>query len=68
MIELKISGMSCQHCARAVSEALKDVPGVARIETLEIESGLALIEGSVDSGALVAAVRAAGYEAKLVSE
>jgi len=67
MIELKISGMSCEHCARAVKEALEGVAGVTRVETLELESGLALVEGQVDPGALVTAVKATGYVAELVS-
>jgi copper chaperone len=68
MIELKITGMNCQHCVGAVKEALEGVAGVARIETLELESGLALVEGQVDPQALVAAVQAAGYGADLVPE
>jgi len=68
MIELKITDMSCEHCARAVTEALGCVAGVTRVKTLDLESGLALVEGEVDPGTLVAAVEAAGYGAELVSE
>jgi copper chaperone len=68
MIELTITGMSCEHCVRAVKEALEGVVGVTGIKTLDLESGLALVEGQVNPGALVVAVKAVGYGAELVSE
>jgi copper chaperone CopZ len=64
MIELEIRGMTCPHCVRAVSEALANVPGVTRVVAVELETGRALIEGMADPGALIAAVRTAGYEAE----
>lgn len=67
MIELEITGMSCEHCARAVKEALEAVNGVTRVETVELESGRARVEGQVDAGVLVAAVTAVGYAAEPVS-
>lgn len=68
MIELKVTGMSCEHCVRAVKEALEGVAGVTGIKTLDLESGLALVEGQVDPGALAAAVKVVGYGAELVSD
>lgn len=67
MIELKVTGMNCQHCVQAVKDALEGVAGVARAERLELDSGRALVEGEVDPQALVAAVEAAGYSATIVS-
>jgi copper chaperone len=67
MIELKVSGMNCQHCVRAVRDALDAVDGVVRVETVDQESGRALVDGQVDPQALVAAVKAAGYGADLVA-
>ena len=61
-IELKISGMSCQHCVRAVEEALRAVAGVGAV-AVDLTSGTARVDGEVDREALVAAVTAAGYEA-----
>jgi copper chaperone CopZ len=44
--ELKITGMSCQHCVRAVTEALTGVQGLG-VETVEI--GRAAISLTSDS-------------------
>jgi copper chaperone len=66
MIELKITGMNCAHCVRAVQDVLTAVPGVARVESVELESGRALVEGEADAAALVAAVKEAGYKAETV--
>ncbi len=67
MVELKITGMSCQHCVQAVKDALEGVDGADRAETVKLESGRALVEGRADPAVLVTAVKAAGYEAELIS-
>ncbi|MGF6854820.1 heavy metal translocating P-type ATPase [Paraburkholderia sp. CI3] len=67
-IELEIGGMSCAACALRVEKALAKVPGVARASVnLATETATAHPQGtaSADSGALIAAVRKAGYEATL---
>jgi copper chaperone len=58
--QLEVQGMSCQHCVRAVREALTAVAGVARVE---VEVGRASVEVSADTRreALTEAVVAAGY-------
>lgn len=66
MIELKVKGMSCQHCVKAVSEALASVPGVSRVVSVELDSGRALVEGDAEPEALASAVAEAGYEAEVV--
>ncbi len=63
MIELKIGGMNCQHCVKTATEALAAVPGVTRVLSLDLDSGLARIEGQADGADLIAAVQAAGYQA-----
>jgi copper chaperone len=30
-IVLKVDGMSCEHCAMAITKALKDLPGVSSV-------------------------------------
>jgi copper chaperone len=67
MIELKVTGMNCERCVRAVKRALAGVAGVDNADRVDLKSGRALVEGEVDPRALVAAVRAAGYDAELVS-
>ena len=63
MTTLKITGMTCQHCVRAATQALESVPGVTRAD-VDLASGLAQVAGDADPAALVAAVQAAGYAAE----
>jgi len=65
MIELKVEGMSCMHCVKAVTEALAAVPGVTGAPEVSLDRGAAKVEGSPDPEALVAAVKAAGYGAQV---
>lgn len=57
----KISGMSCQHCVRAVFTALNAVPGIHRanvgIGGVEVEH-----DGSVTLEQLKQAIGVAGYD------
>lgn len=57
---LKISGMTCAHCTRAVFTALSGVPGIARAD---VKIGTAEVEhdGTVTLDALRQAVETAGY-------
>ncbi len=62
---LKVSGMTCEHCVRAVEGALRNQPGV-RNATVHLENGAAEVEfeeSSVAPEQLIAAVREEGYEA-----
>jgi len=63
-LELRITGMTCEPCARTVEGALKAVPGVKKVE-VSYPRGVAQVEGETPPGALVAAVSAAGYGAEL---
>ena len=65
MTELKITGMNCEHCVRAVRDALAAVSGVAEVASVELESGRALVDGQADPAALIAAVKDAGYGAEV---
>ena len=64
MIQLQVTGMSCQHCVKAVSDALAAVAGVSAVESVDLESGVAVIQGSPSIDDLIAAVKQAGYEAR----
>jgi P-type Cu+ transporter len=66
LIKLPIEGMTCASCVARVERALKAVPGVGSAEVnlaTEIAT-VALAEGAAPES-LVAAVRDAGYEARL---
>jgi copper ion binding protein len=43
-IILKIGGMSCQHCVKAVENALRQLPGVQSVQ-VELENQRAVIDG-----------------------
>ena len=66
MIKLKVTGMTCQHCENAVSEALSAVSGVDAVVTVSHERDEAVVEGSPDMRSLIAAVKEEGYEAEAV--
>ncbi|QVL50581.1 MAG: heavy-metal-associated domain-containing protein [Thiocapsa sp.] len=62
---LRITGMSCGHCVRAVTAALESVAGVESV-AVDLESGRAGVEGRADVDALIAVVVAEGYGAEQV--
>ena len=68
MIDLKIKGMSCQHCVKAVRETLAAVSGVTEVAKVDLESGRASVDGQVEPSALIAAVKEAGYEAEIIKQ
>ena len=58
-----VEGMSCGHCARAVSEHVAALPGVTAVD-VELEGGRLTVRGDdrVEDEAVAAAVLEAGYE------
>jgi hypothetical protein len=67
-LDLAIDGMTCGHCAEAVSRALSRCPHVAAVQ-VDLARGRAVVTGEglrVDE--LVAAVQSAGYQAQPVIE
>ena len=59
MTELKIEGMSCQHCLRAVQEA---VDSVDEARPVVVELGRVRLEGDADAAERVrAAIEEEGY-------
>ncbi len=61
-IELAVTGMVCDGCAATVTRVLKQVPGVVDAR-VDLASGHASVRTSSPVQALLAAVRAAGFEA-----
>ncbi len=63
-VTLEITGMSCGHCVRAVSDALTKLPGVT-VDNVEIGSARVELDPEVASTDVVAdAIRLAGYEVR----
>ncbi len=62
-LELKVEGMSCQHCVAAVTNAVGSVPGVEDV-TVDLATGLVKVRGhagAVQREEMIEAIRAAGY-------
>ncbi|MBI2311426.1 MAG: mercury(II) reductase [Betaproteobacteria bacterium] len=64
---LRITGMTCDHCARGVEKALSSVAGVVKAK-VSYDEGTAHVEtgGDVPGPVLIHAVKAKGYGAELV--
>lgn len=63
--ELRVSGMSCGHCAATVEDALNALGGTWATVDLRAGRARVLSKAELDSAALLASVREAGYEAHL---
>ena len=67
-IKLKIGGMGCANCERAVEKALMGLKGVKSVKA-DAQSGTAEVEAEVlDRPLLYKAVEEAGYELKTIIE
>lgn len=62
--QLKVSGMTCDHCVRHVSEAISKIAGVKNVN-VKLAEGVAVIESDdfFDLQAVKESVIAAGYTA-----
>ncbi|MEN0083356.1 MAG: heavy-metal-associated domain-containing protein [Leifsonia sp.] len=64
-IEYQVTGMTCEHCERAVTEEVTRVAGVREVTVSSTDGLLAVsAEGPVDDAAVLAAVDEAGYSAE----
>ena len=67
-IELAVQGMTCNHCVTTVSEAVRSVDGVERVD-VSLERGRILVSGSVASDdAIKRAIRDAGFVARKLDQ
>jgi copper chaperone len=57
---VRVEGMTCQHCVRAVFTALAAVPGIARVD-VSIGSAQVEHDGTVTVEQLRDAIAVAGY-------
>jgi copper chaperone CopZ len=65
--QLSIEGMSCMHCVKHVTNALKEVNDVTSV-VVSLEEKIATIEvkNPVSEATLKAAIEEAGYELKSI--
>jgi copper chaperone len=63
MPEIKVKGMSCGHCAAAVTRALKNLPGISEVQ-VNLADGQVTYQsaGPVPPEELARVIKAAGYE------
>ncbi|MBD5202844.1 MAG: heavy metal-associated domain-containing protein [Bacteroidales bacterium] len=61
--EYIITGMNCPHCQNAVKKAIAAVDGVNTVE-VDLQAGIATVDGRADHSAVIDAVHAAGFEAR----
>lgn len=61
---LKIEGMTCDHCAMKVTNALESVEGVKKAKvSLKKKEAIVDFDGEVSKEAMVEAVSTLGYKA-----
>ncbi|VXB83621.1 heavy-metal-associated domain-containing protein [Pseudoclavibacter sp. 8L] len=60
----QVTGMTCAHCERAVTQEVSDLAGVAGVD-VSAETGRLVVESAepLDDAAVIAAVDEAGYAA-----
>jgi copper chaperone len=63
MPDIKVKGMSCGHCAAAVTKAMQSLPGVSEVK-VDLASGRVTYQsaGPVPAEAVARVIKAAGYE------
>ena len=66
-VNLAVTGMTCAGCARTVERVMSKVPGVTSA-AVDFELGIAIVNGTVETSSLIAAVEAAGYGASIAEE
>lgn len=64
-IELKVTGMSCEHCVKAVENALRAIPCVQDVK-VDLIGAHATVQGEASPQAMLAAVVEEGYQAEVV--
>ena len=68
--ELRVTGMTCNNCARKVTEAAQKIPGVHSV-TVSVAAARASVRWNAADGekcpAVLAAISQAGFDAKEIS-
>ncbi len=64
MQSFKVSGMTCGHCVRAVTEAVKGVDPAASVQVDLAAGRVAIHGGTADADRIVRAIADEGYTAE----
>lgn len=61
-----VTGMTCQHCVNSVTEELKGIDGVQKVDVFLVSGGASQVQvtsdDELDRAEVQAAVEEAGYE------
>jgi copper chaperone len=60
-VALKVAGMTCQHCVKAVSGAIQALDPLAQV-AVDLAAGTVAVETTLASAQVAAAVTAEGYQ------
>ena len=60
MLKFKVTGMTCGHCVKAVTQAVQSISPQAQV-AVNLETGEVSITGATDQAAVSAAIAAEGY-------
>lgn len=62
-MEITVKGMSCGHCAAAVTKALEELPGISQVQ-VDVSSGRVTFANAnpISQEQLARVIKAAGYE------
>jgi copper chaperone len=61
MVNLDVKGMTCGHCAMAVTRAIKELDPKAEVK-VDLEHGSVAVDSQAAAASISAAVADAGYE------
>ena len=61
MLRLPISGMTCEHCVAAVTQAVQAVPGAGDVR-VDLTHGEVTVKGHPDPEAVRAAIAGESYQ------
>ncbi len=62
MLVLNVCGMTCGHCVRAVTEAVRDAAPGAEV-AVDLLAGTVAVAGPADPARIRTAIEEAGYDA-----
>lgn len=59
-VAIQVAGMSCEHCANTIRQAVSALPGVDHVD-VDVSRGVVTVDGDCDLAAISAAIADAGY-------
>ncbi len=60
-LTLNVTGMTCDHCVKAVTHAVRAIPGAGAV-VVDLARGTVAVQGTPDVAAVRAAIAEEGYD------